>query len=126
MKWNIPRGRRCRRHARLYNARRDGLPRVRDMQKHVPPLTAARQSAAFAEATASQGDSRSLVALAPRLTALVEEAVDGMPQPFPIDRFREMRREARRFGRRDITVRSETAEGNSSQLARIAQFAHQI
>ena len=65
-------------------------------------------------------------ALALRLTAPVEEAVDGMPQAFPIDWFGEMLREARRFGRRDITVRSETAEGNSTQLTGIAQFAHQI
>ena len=65
-------------------------------------------------------------ALALRLTAPVEEAVDGMPQAFPIDWFGEMLREARRFGRCDITVGSETAEGNSTQLTGIAQFAHQI
>jgi hypothetical protein len=56
----------------------------------------------------------------PKLTALVEEAVDGMPQAFPIDWLGEMRREARRFGSRDITVCAETAEGNSTHLAGIA------
>ena len=49
-----------------------------------------------------------------------------MPQAFPIDRLSEVRREARRFGRGDITFRSETAESNSTQLAGITQFAHQI
>src|SRR5437762_7304863 len=56
----------------------------------------------------------------------VEEAVNGMPQALPIDRLGEMRREAGRFGRGDIALRSETAESNSTQLAGIAQFAHQI
>src|SRR5437764_14808172 len=56
----------------------------------------------------------------------VEEAVNGMPQALPIDRLGEMRREARRFGRGDIALRSETAESNSTQLARLAQSAHQI
>ena len=58
--------------------------------------------------------------------ATVEEAVDGMPQALPIDRLGEMRREARRFGRGHVSVRSETAESNSTQLAGIAQFAHQL
>ena len=65
-------------------------------------------------------------ALALRLTAAVEEEVDGMSQAFPIDWFGKMLREACRFGRCDITVGSETAEGNSAQLARFPQFAHQI
>src|SRR5438552_12088640 len=56
----------------------------------------------------------------------VEEAVNGMPQALPIDRLGEMRSEAGRFGRGDITLRSETAESNSTQLSGIAQFAHQI
>ena len=58
--------------------------------------------------------------------ATVEEAVDGMLQALPIDRLGEMRREAGRFGRGHVTVRSETAESNSTQLAGITQFAHQL
>jgi hypothetical protein len=34
----------------------------------------------------------------------VEEAVDGMPQAFPINRLSEVRREARCFSRGDVTL----------------------
>jgi len=52
--------------------------------------------------------------------------MDGMPQALPIDRLGEVRREARRFGRGDVTLRSETAKSNSTQLTGITQFPHQI
>src|SRR5947207_15364360 len=53
----------------------------------------------------------------------VEEAVNGMPQALPIDRLGEMRGEARRFGRGDMDLRSETADSYTTELARIVEFA---